>query len=684
MSETTKLQRAVTVDRNLRHCACCAAALLVLCAIISPAAALAVTVTPPILTKGLPLSISGQTEYPGEVAVWIIGRTFHDRLVVDAADGSFTQELLPSETTSLLPGGQYFLVVEDTGPDGVFALDIADGENTTVSCRGQVLFDLDDPETGYSDTAMALSETLDSPDIDDASVKSYFLVEEAWTRFDQVPDGHPGDLLRFAGSTNLPADYEIGYSVLSSSADPSLEEGISGSIRVVRGSSHNYWYIDLDTAGLKSGEYVLSLDTDVTGAATIFNLYDAGVVLPTTPPLVVETLGRLQDDVLPGDLEDAPAADTNPAGTAIRAEPVYTTGDAEIWGTAVDGDYIAWTEITDGSATSVCQYHIPSGTVHTILENADYLAFSIDISGDRVAWVPKRSDEVRNGFVLYNITTRTMETRPPGDCQVAQMVMDGDLIAFSGLDWSSADTGEFGTDIFLYSIADGTTQLLCGDAGRQTEPSIGEGYVAWRNTGEEFGDTITICSLADLGTATLNPADGASYGTPAVGGGIVAAPLHYRSPGTFELDNTEIVTTTLADMETNTLPIPEKTRRYNPQSNGEWIVWEEQEDDYSSRIVLYSPDTGTTTSPAGDSGLLHNPETDGNHIVATEYDEVRGSCSVWLITLPGKEQYPAGDAMNMDGSAAGGIMFPGYLAIGCIAIVACVMVVAVFSKRERT
>ncbi|WP_165078041.1 hypothetical protein [Methanogenium sp. MK-MG] len=201
---------------------CCAAAILILYMAVTPAAALTAQVIPPILPKGLPLSVSGQTDNPGEVAVWIIGLTCHDRLIINAPNGTFTEELFLPKTTSQFSSGQYFLIIEDTGPDGKFALEtVTDDENTMVHYLGQPLFALDDAGTSYSDTAMALSEALDRPDIDDRSLMRIVLVEEPWVRFDQNPNGHPGDLLRFAGSTNLPPNYEIHYSILPSSVESS-------------------------------------------------------------------------------------------------------------------------------------------------------------------------------------------------------------------------------------------------------------------------------------------------------------------------------------------------------------------------------------------------------------------------------------------------------------------------------
>ncbi len=344
---------------------------------VTPAAALTAQVTPPpILPKGLPpLSISGQTDNPGEVAVWIIGRTYQDRRVITTTDGTFTEELFPPETTSGLPRGQYFLIIEDTGPDGKFALDtVTDDDHTMVYYQDMPLFALDDPETVYSDTAMALSEVLDRPEVDDGATKMVFLVEEPWITIDQTPTGHPGDLLRFAGgSTDLPPGHEISYVIYLASANPREGDEVaeSGTVEVVKGGSHNYWYVDIDTGGLDSETYALTLNSGSTTATTTFTLYETGVTLPATPPVItVETLQEETKVISSQPTEpELVNADTTDYGTiATTDELIYTTDDAVIWCSAIDGEYVTWAERTEDDETNIFLYHIPTGTTRTIVE----------------------------------------------------------------------------------------------------------------------------------------------------------------------------------------------------------------------------------------------------------------------------------------------------------------------------
>lgn len=669
-----QLQEVKVMKINSSHSIRCAAAVLVLCVIVAPAAALNAQVSQPILPKGIPLSITGQTDFPGEIAVWIVGRTVQDRRIITAPDGTFAEELFPANATSGLRSGQYFLIIEDTGPDAKFALETAADDGRTVVYHGDLpLFALDDPETGYSDTAMALSEALDRPDIDDAATTLVFLVEEPWMRFDQVPSGHPGDRLRFAGSTNLPPGSEIAYTVFSVSANPGKDDKIaeSGSIKVVKGGGHNYWYFDIDTGGLEIGEYVMTLDSGLAAATatTVFTLHNAGVSLPATPGITMEMLQEEPEEISapPIGPEPDPAETADPGVISTTERLISTIGSGV---SAIDGDYIVWVERTEEEKTNIFLYDIPTGTTRMIAGDADYRTSSIDISGDRVAWEISRPDaSVRSdGIGLYTIPTGVVEKRPLGEYLIIEIAMDGDLIVFSAVDWSAAGSdGSRDRDILLYSISNNTTQILCNESGHQIEPAINEGYVAWRDSKGAYADTVTICSLADFSRVTLRPAAGSSYGTPSVGGGMVVSPLHHRTSGTTELCNTEIVMATLPGMETTTLALPEMPRRYHPQSNGEWTVWEERDPDSAGLItVLYDMKAGTVlkTWSGGCSGI------DRNHII------VAGSDGLRLITVPG-------DTLPDAGGSTGAGALPDAPMIGFSVMVAGMAAVAALWMRGR-
>ncbi len=641
---------------------CFSAAILILCMAVTPAAALTAQVTPPILPKGLPLSISGQTDYPGEVAVWIIGPTYQDRRVITTTDGILREVLFTPETTSGLSSGQYFLIIEDTGPNAEFALETStDGDRTIVYYQGMPLFTLDDPGTSYSDTAMALSEALNRPEIDDAALKMVFLVEEPWITVDQTPTGHPGDLLRFAGTTNLPPGHEISYVIYLASANPCEEDKVaeSGIIWVVKGGSHNYWYVDIDTIGLDSEEYVLTLDSGHTIVTTTFILCDNRLTLPHTPAITVKTLQE-EPEVISSHLTGTGLVSTDTAdyGTvSTKDDIIYTTDDAVIWCSAIDGDYITWAEKTEDEETNIFLYHIPTGTTRTIVESARYLTFTMDISGDHIAWEKLHTGEptIPRGIGLYTISTGTIEDLPVSHCTIGQIAIDGDLIAFSGLDFSpiKSDTKQGAKNtIFIYSIANRTQQILCKQPSHQTEPAIGEGYVAWRTKGEGYSDTITIYALADGSKVILSPPESASYAQPSVGREMVLTSLYYINAGAPGPYKTEIVTTTLPGMETTTLSLPETTHRSAPQSNGEWIVWSERnaDTDSSRQIMIYdtkkSKIIGTLARSGGDIQI------DNNHLISTEIDELRGVCSLWLTRFTGKGQVSPGETTAEDGTGA--------------------------------
>ncbi|WAI00213.1 hypothetical protein [Methanogenium organophilum] len=656
---------------------CFAAAILILCVAVTPAAALTAQVIPPILPKGLPLSISGQTDNPGEVAVWIIGKNYEERRIITTTDGTFTEELFPPETTSGLPSGQYFLIIEDTGPDGKFALDTAtDGDHTMVNYQDMPLFALDDPETMYSDTAMALSEALNRPEIDDAAMKMVFIVEEPWIRIDQTPTGHPGDLLRFAGSTNMPPGSEMSYDIYLVSANPHEGDEVaeSGTIEVVKGGSQNYWYVDVDTGRLDSETYVLTLASGIHTATTTFILCDNRFTLPPTPAITVETL-RDEPEVVssqPTEPELFPADTTDYGTIATTDELIYTTDNAMIWCSAIDGDYFTWAEKTEDEETNIFLYHIPTGTTRTIVESARYLTFTMDISGDHIAWEKLHTGEptVPRGIGLYTISTGYIEDLPVDDCTINQIAMDGDLIAFSGLDFSplkSDDKHNVKKTIFLYSIANRTQQVLCKQPGHQIEPAIGDGYVAWRTECGGYNDTITIYSLTDRSQFTLSPPDGASYAQPSVGGGMVVAPLYYKDPETSGPYKVEIVATALPGMETTTLSLPETPHRSAPQSDGGCIFWSERYTDSSSQVMVYDIKSDTIIGTFALSGV--EMDLNNNHLISTNIDEIRGVSSLWLTTFTGETT-----AENEAGALPASMIGFGVMAAGIVAAV-------VFQKR---
>lgn len=667
------------------HLICCATAILIVCMAVAPATAITAQVIPPILPKGLPLSISGETDNPGEVAVWIIGKNYEERRIITTTDGTFTEELFPPETTSGLPSGQYFLIIEDTGPDGKFALDTAtDGDHTMVYYQDMPLFALDDPETVYSDTAMALSEALNRPEIDDAAMKMVFLVEEPWIRIDQRPTGHPGDLLRFAGSTNMPPGREMSYVIYLASANPNEGDEVaeSGTIEVVKGGSQNYWYFDLDTGELDSETYVLTLKSGNHTATTTFILCDNRFTLPPTPAITVKTLPEEPEGVSgqPTEPEPVPAETTEYETIATTNDLIYTTDDAVIWCSAIDGDYVTWAEKTENEETNIFLYHIPTGTTRTIVEDAPYLTLTMDISGDHIAWKKLYPDEptIPVSIGLYTISTGSIGDLPVDDCSIGQIAMDGDLIAFSGLDFSPIKydgKGSAKSTIFLYSIANRTQQVLSKQPDHQTEPSIGDGYVAWRTRGEGYNDTITIYSLADQSQFTLSPPDGASYAQPSVGAGRVVASLYYKDAKTSGPYKVEIVATTLPGMETTTLALPETSERSLAQSRGEWIIFAERDTDSSSRGLAYDIKNDTILGTFALSGVSMN--IDNNHLISTDIDEFRGVSSISLTTFTGEEQPSPGEPTAEDGEDA----HPASM-IGFGVMAAGIAAAAVLHKRE--
>ena len=76
-----------------------------------------------IITKGDTFTISSTSAKNGPVAIWIIGKDYFDTLpVTPDRNGNFSISLKPT-TTEKFSSGQYAIVIQDPGPNGIMEIE---------------------------------------------------------------------------------------------------------------------------------------------------------------------------------------------------------------------------------------------------------------------------------------------------------------------------------------------------------------------------------------------------------------------------------------------------------------------------------------------------------------------------------------------------------------------------------
>jgi hypothetical protein len=103
---------------------------IVLCILLlvmpSAAANVTATVSPSTVAQGTKIFINGTADgQPASVAVWILGKNFATKqTTVVKVDGSFSYEIAEDATIAMY-GGQYYVVVQHPGMNGIYDIDWA-------------------------------------------------------------------------------------------------------------------------------------------------------------------------------------------------------------------------------------------------------------------------------------------------------------------------------------------------------------------------------------------------------------------------------------------------------------------------------------------------------------------------------------------------------------------------------
>lgn len=275
-------KRANRIWTGCRVAAVLLAAIALLC--IPAAASVAFTTsTPQTLAKGDTLAISGTGAQNGSVTVWVIGRNYFDTVTtVPDKDGNFTLAL-PPEETARFSSGRYAVVIQDPGTNGRpeigWRADIAG--NISFLNGQKVLADIG-PKHGITANAEAVVRILETgaalPGTDDVLTPYYFFIEEPSISFDTMsaaeggfPEVTAGEHITISGTTNMGVENPLHADLRN--LDTNTLVGTQ-TIPVTAGGQKNRWSFELDTAGLPSGEYFVTVgwmksNTTGTGSTII-------------------------------------------------------------------------------------------------------------------------------------------------------------------------------------------------------------------------------------------------------------------------------------------------------------------------------------------------------------------------------------------------------------------------------
>ena len=248
------------------------------------------------VAKGDRLTISGIARgSSGKVYIWIFGKNFYGngnqlyaRPINVEFDGSFEENLNPSDTKDLI-AGQYFVVVQHPmgNKPGVFVDTEFRGPGTGY-INGSGIIPVDLTTLQASAATNALISALDSPNIPDTYAKLTFVVAEPNIFIDPIGTRTTGSKFTISGTTNLAVGDTLNVEVTSAGfqpgqkTDPSNISSIAGTVVVQKGDGMNKWSFEVDATGFKPDQYIVRVESIDTGTTetTTFSMLEG----PETPP----------------------------------------------------------------------------------------------------------------------------------------------------------------------------------------------------------------------------------------------------------------------------------------------------------------------------------------------------------------------------------------------------------------
>ena len=237
--------------------------------------------TPQIITKGDAFSVSGTGAMNGSVALWVIGRNhFEVRSVAPDRHGNFSLTFRPTETLRF-SSGQYAVVLQDPGPDGILEIEPLRDSSGNISLlnRGKIIARFGTVEDLRGNVQPETDTLLSSaylPGVDDSFTAEYFSVEDPSVQFDgiipasgsRLPDQVSGEKIVITGTTNL----GTGETLLADLRNIDTGSDVtSRTLPILPGSSLNSWDCIFEEPGLEPGNYILSVgwtESNTTGTSS--------------------------------------------------------------------------------------------------------------------------------------------------------------------------------------------------------------------------------------------------------------------------------------------------------------------------------------------------------------------------------------------------------------------------------
>ena len=266
-----------------------------------------------IITKGDTFSVSSTSAKNGTVAIWIIGKDYFDTLsVTPDRYGNFSISIKPT-TTEKFSSGQYAVVIQDPGPNGV--MEIEPGTDTngnlTIMNRGKIIENIgarQDLKGNVKPVVAVLSDAANLPAVDDSFLPVYFFVEEPSVQFDnmisvpksQLSNQITGERLVISGTTNMGPENSLRTHIYNRDTNGLV---ISNTIPITGGDQINRWSYQIEDPGLPQGNYYITVgwtksNTTSTGLAK-FTVANPGTPTPSQPgnPMIEKPVPR--DDFSP-------------------------------------------------------------------------------------------------------------------------------------------------------------------------------------------------------------------------------------------------------------------------------------------------------------------------------------------------------------------------------------------------
>lgn len=276
---------------------------------------------PNTVAAGDKLTITGRASgAPNNVYVWIFGKNYRNMFdsVSVQSDGTYSYKLDAGDTTDLY-AGQYFVVVQHPMANGA---GVVGSDRNGNSCSGIACYGITGNTTvdigiiGLSglqapDAAMALTNQLDSPNIDDVYAKASFQIENPFIAITSIPDKNVGDKFAVTGTTNLAVGDKLQIDVISASFNPTQKtqsgefSATSGMVTVAAGTgTYNVFTFNVDTSTFKPDQYlvlVTSVETSAT-ATTSLRVLEKGIpttTIATRPPTTITTIETTVETTVP-------------------------------------------------------------------------------------------------------------------------------------------------------------------------------------------------------------------------------------------------------------------------------------------------------------------------------------------------------------------------------------------------